>query len=107
MIISRGQRDGIKKYMLVINREGVVGYVNEADLLTASVVLLTDQNAALGARVQRANSRAVGICKGTNGPLLNLTELTNDTDIKVGDLIITSGLSRLYPKIWPVRLPTI
>ncbi len=98
LIVSRGSRDGVRPHDLVICPEGVVGYISEADPITSTVVLLTDQNAVLGARVQRAASRAVGLCRGGTGSLLNVTDLESDADIKPGDLIVTSGLSRLYPR---------
>jgi rod shape-determining protein MreC len=98
LIISRGSRDGVQPHDLVISRDGVVGYVAEADPITATVVLLTDQNSTLGARIQRSGSRAVGLCRGNNSPLLAMTDLDNEADVKPGDLVVTSGLSRLYPK---------
>jgi len=98
LIISRGRRDGVQPHDLVICPEGVVGYISEADLITSTVVLLTDQNATVGARVQRPGSRAAGLCRGSNSPLLSMTDLENEADIKPGDLVVTSGLSRLYPK---------
>jgi rod shape-determining protein MreC len=98
LIISRGRRDGVQPHDLVISPEGIVGYVSEADAGTATVVMLTDQNATLGARIQRSDSRAVGLCRGGNGPLLTLTDLDHEADVKSGDLVVTSGLSRLYPR---------
>lgn len=98
LIISRGRRDGVLPHDLVICPAGVVGYISEADLITSTVVLLTDQNATLGARIQRTGSRAIGLCRGSNSPLLTLTDLENEADVKPGDLVVTSGLSRLYPK---------
>jgi len=98
LIISRGSRDGVRPHNLVISPEGVVGSVSEVDAVTATVVLLTDQNSTLGARIQRTNSRAVGLCRGSNGPLLSMTDLDHEADVKPGDLVVTSGLSRLYPK---------
>ncbi len=97
LIISRGRRDGVVPHDLVICPEGVVGYISEADPITSTVVLLTDQNATLGARIQRSGSRAVGLCRGNNSPLLSMTDLENEADVKPGDLVVTSGLSRLYP----------
>lgn len=98
LIISRGSRDGVQPHDLVICPAGVVGYVSEVDPITATVVLLTDQNATLGARIQREGSRAVGLCRGNNSPLLNMTDLDHEADVKPGDRVVTSGLSRLYPK---------
>ncbi len=98
IIISRGRRDGVQPHDLVICPDGIVGYISESDPITSTVVLLTDQNATIGARIQRAASRAIGLCRGGNGPLLTMTDLDHEADVKPGDLVVTSGLSRLYPK---------
>lgn len=97
IIISRGARDGVHRYSLVMSPEGVVGYVLEVDPITSTVVLLTDQNAGIGARVVRGKMRVAGICHGTNNKLLSMTDLERDADVKPGDLVVTSGLSRLFP----------
>src|SRR5581483_2233569 len=97
LVISRGSRDGVQPYSVVVTRAGLVGRVFEVTPGTASVLMLTDQNSGVGARVQRANSRAIGICKGDNTAKLALIDLTNDADVKVGDAIVTSGLGGIYP----------
>jgi rod shape-determining protein MreC len=40
----------------------------------------------------------VGLCRGNNSSLLNMTDLDHEADVKPGDRVVTSGLSRLYPK---------
>lgn len=97
LVISRGSRDGVQPYSVVVTRAGLVGRVFEVTPGTASVLMLTDQNSGVGARVQRASSRAVGICKGDNSAQLSLGDLANDADIKVGDVVVTSGLGGIYP----------
>lgn len=97
LVVLRGSRDGVRPNSVVVTRDGLVGRVFEVTPTTASVVMLTDQNSGVGARVQRANSRAVGVCKGNYTPTLSLVYLPNDADIKVGDVIVTSGLGEVYP----------
>ncbi len=97
LVISRGSLDGVRPNSVVVTREGVVGRVFEVTPTTASVLMLTDQNSGVGARVQRPNSRATGICKGDNSPQLSLVYLPNDADVRVGDVIVTSGLGGVFP----------
>ncbi len=95
--ISRGSMDGIHVNSVVITRNGLVGRVTEMTPTTCSVLMLTDQNSGAGARVQRAESRATGVCKGDNTHLLTILYLPNDADIKIGDLVVTSGLGGVFP----------
>jgi rod shape-determining protein MreC len=97
IVISRGSRDGVRPHSVVVTRNGLVGQVWEVSPTTASVVLLTDpQYGSVGGRVQRANSRAEGVCHGDSA-LITMIDLRNDADIKPGDRIVTSGYS-IFPK---------
>ena len=97
LIINRGSRDGVRINSMVRTRNGLVGRVFEVTPGTASVLMLTDQKSGVGARVQRAASRAVGVCEGNNSSRLELKYLPGDADIKPGDRIVTSGLGGIFP----------
>lgn len=97
LIINRGSRDGVRINSMVRTRNGLVGRVFEVTPGTASVLMLTDQKCGVGARVQRAASRAVGVCEGNNSSRLEMKYLPGDADIKPGDLIVTSGMGGLFP----------
>lgn len=116
IVISRGKRDGVHVDSVVRTRLGLVGKVSEVSLLTATVILLTDPNGAVGARVQREGARnGIGVCKGDHSGLIPLIDLPYDADIRPGDLVVTSGFgtpqsdstksdSRPHP-IYPRGLP--
>lgn len=99
LVIGRGSRDGVQPKSVVMCPNGVVGQVYDVGLTTAAVLLLTDQNSGIGGRVQRAGSRAVGVCKGDreNPRQVWLNYLPSDADVKVGDVIVTSGLGSVFP----------
>jgi rod shape-determining protein MreC len=97
ILISRGSRDGVRPHSVVVTRQGLVGQVSEVTPTTATVVLLTEQSGGVGARVQRAESRTFGICKGDNAGTLWMYHLPNDANIKKGDLIVSSGMGEVYP----------
>ena len=101
LVINRGSRSGIHLHSVVACPMGLVGQVSDAGPNTCVVQLLTEANSAAGARVQRPESRAVGICKGDGGPLLSLAYLNQDSDVKLNDIIVSSGLGGakgVYPK---------
>ncbi|MEP6756989.1 MAG: rod shape-determining protein MreC [Chthonomonadales bacterium] len=101
IIISRGSRDGVDIHNVVVSAEGLIGQVYDVSSTTSAVLLITDTGAAVGAMVQRAESRAVGVVKGNGSASLNLNYLAKDADVKVGDEIITSGMGGplgVFPK---------
>lgn len=101
--INRGTRHGVKKNMAGITIGGVVGYVIMTEPLTSQILLLTDSYATIDAIVQR--SRARGILEGQSKSC-RLNHLQRDDDVKVGDLIVTSGLMNVFPKGFPIGTVT-
>lgn len=102
--IDRGTKHGLRASMAAITIGGVVGYVIEPQLFTSQILLLTDRYTSIDALVQR--SRARGIVEGINKSECQLNYLQRQDDVKVGDLIVTSGLDNIFPKGFPVGLVT-
>ena len=96
IIIDKGKKDGVRPAMVVISEGGLVGKVMESGSTTSKIMLLTDPNLSVSAMLQR--SREEGLVSGTLGKLLIMRYLSADIDIKLSDVVITSGLSRIYPK---------
>lgn len=92
LVIGLGRRDGIRPQAPVVAPEGLVGTVYEVGPTTSVVLLVTDPRASVGARVQRAGSRAVGVCRGLGGRELRCNYLAREADVRVGDIMVTSGL---------------
>jgi rod shape-determining protein MreC len=95
-IIDKGKYNGIKPGMIVINPQGLVGRIVESGDNTSKIVLINDPSLGISSIVQR--SRQEGLINGTLGANLIMRYLPEDAQIAVGDIIITSELSRIYPK---------
>lgn len=105
LIIDKGINQGIEKDDPVVTWEekenledakmAVVGRINEVDPDISKVLLITDSNSELAAMVER--SREKGVIAGTGGRFLLLKYLSPNADVEVGDLIITSGMGRIFP----------
>jgi rod shape-determining protein MreC len=101
IVLAIGSRAGIRIHDVVVSPAGVVGQVSDIAPTSASANLLTHPESAVGAMVQRLESRAIGICKGNGSDLLSLAYLNQTADVKVGDTIISSGMGGeygVYPK---------
>jgi len=104
--IDRGSSDGIKPRMAVITYEGaVVGQILDEPgsgigYHSSQVLLIIDRRSRLDVMSQR--SRDTGILAGR--PEIDMCELlyTEQADMEEGDLVITSGLGKVFSKGWPV-----
>lgn len=94
--IDKGKRQGVVQGCAVITNDGLVGRVVESGDSTSKALLINDINSGVAALLQR--SRQKGLVSGTLGGELILRYLPPGADVKVSDLVITSGLSGLYPK---------
>lgn len=100
IIINRGTDDGVRKNMTVVTPNGLVGSIHEAYASYSEVELITDPRSAVGAIVQRADSRLAGVVKGTadSSSSINMTNIPQNANIVEGDIIVTSGFGGMYPK---------
>ncbi len=100
VFINRGERDGIHRNMAVVTPDGVVGKIFEAFPHTAQVLLITDRESGVGALL--ANTRSHGVVKGTAGPLLWMDYVSAGEKVPAGELILTSGEDKIFPKDLPI-----
>lgn len=96
LLIDKGERDGIKKGMPVVNGLGVIGRINDVGENTSKIILLTDPQFSVAALVQRG--RENGLVSGTLRGICRMTYVDENTHIQVGDKIITSKLSTAFPE---------
>jgi len=106
--IDRGTSDGIEPLMPVVGPRGLVGKVGTVGEHDARVLLITDPNSAVDALVQR--SRARGLVVGTAWRtelksgyyIARLEYIRRVSDIRDGDVVVTSGFDRIFPPGIPV-----
>jgi rod shape-determining protein MreC len=96
LTIDKGTRDGLRPDMSVIAPAGVVGRIVMPSARAAKVQLLLDRNAAAGAIIER--SRAQGVVVGTGEDRLRMENVSEASDIVVGDIVVTSGIEGIHPK---------
>jgi rod shape-determining protein MreC len=102
LIIDKGTSDGVTLNAPVLAPSGVVGRVIETGPYAAKVQLLLDRESGVGVLVER--SRVNGVLQGRVGPAdeaaveLLMKYVPALADVAVGDVVVTSGLDRIYPK---------
>jgi rod shape-determining protein MreC len=96
LILSEGDRQGLRRGMAVISINGVVGKLIAVSHDAARVLLISDHNSALDAFDQRSRSR--GLIAGVVEDGLAMKYVDRSEDIKPGDMIVTSGLDGIFPR---------
>jgi len=99
-IINKGENKGIKKRMIAMTGEGLVGQVTSVGSNWSIVQCLSNENIAVAGLVVRTRENN-GIVKGykdeNNKLLAEIQRLSLNSTIKKGDVIVTSGLGGIYP----------
>ncbi len=98
--INRGKRDGVKEDMAVINKDGIVGRTIEVAPRTSKVLLITDPGSSIGG--QNKASRDLGIVVGGAMEKLRMNYVVPAAKIAEGDIIVTSGVGKVFPKGIPI-----
>ncbi|MBN1541054.1 rod shape-determining protein MreC [candidate division KSB1 bacterium] len=102
LVVSVGKSNGVVEHMPVISSDGLVGKILHAGESASTVHLLADRNFRVAARVRR--SRAEGIFQWLEGDEGELAGVHHRADVAVGDTIVTSGMSSIFPKGLPVGI---
>jgi rod shape-determining protein MreC len=101
VILNHGAKDALYKGQAVLDADGVFGQITRVGQFASEAIMITDAGHATPIRVNRTGLRSIAY--GTNNfNKLNLPYITGDADIKVGDLLVTSGLGGIFPAGYPV-----
>ncbi len=95
VIINRGSDDGLRRGMPVVTQQGLVGRIAAVTAGAARVQLLTDPASSVNIRIEP--SRAQAILLGSITGELSLDMVPQSAEIKIGDLVLSSGLGGNYP----------
>lgn len=101
IVLDQGSTSGVYRGQPVIDAQGIMGQVVQVSPYSSSALLITDPSDAVPVQVQRTGLRSVAV--GTGEPeRLKLLHITNNADVRVGDLVVSSGLGGRFPEGYPV-----
>ena len=96
--IHRGEMQGVKKDMGVISASGVVGSVISTSDNYAVVMSLLHRQSRVSARIKKTGELGIIQWDGESPLYLKMTNVPNSVNISLGDTIVTSQYSYLFPK---------
>jgi rod shape-determining protein MreC len=105
LLINRGGNSSVYRSQPVITGTGVIGQVFRTGPFSSEIILITDAEHALPVQVVRSGVRTIALGTG-RATSLELPYVPQNYDVKVGDLLVTSGLGQVFPYGLPVARVT-
>lgn len=96
LVFNKGTRDGIAAGMPVIDEGGVVGQIIRVTPFTAEAAMLTDEQLAIPVQLLRNGLRLIAFGSTVAGKV-EVRYFSSDADIRVGDVLVTSGVGGGFP----------
>jgi rod shape-determining protein MreC len=101
IVVNKGARDGVSLNQAVVDGNGILGQVSRLGPWSAEIILVTDPEHAIPVEITRNSLRSIAVGSGNSGELL-LPYLAVNSDVKSGDLLVSSGLGGVFPAGLPV-----
>jgi len=100
-VLNAGRDEGVLPGQVLIDAGGVLGQVIEVGAHRSTALLVTDPDHAVPVQVARSGLRAVAFGTG-DGNRLSLPNIPQSADLRVGDVLLTSGIGGRFPAGFPV-----
>ena len=101
VVINKGAKEGAYDGQPIVDAEGIMGQIVHVGPFSSTVMLITDPSHAIPVQVNRNGLRAIAIGTGATNSL-ELEYVPNNADIRVDDLLVSSGLGSRFPPGYPV-----
>jgi rod shape-determining protein MreC len=101
IVVNRGGKEGVYVGQALIDADGVIGQIIRDRYYTAEAMLVTDIDHAVPVELARNRLRSIAVGTGELDRL-SLPYLPSNADVRVGDLLVTSGLGGTFPPGYPV-----
>lgn len=102
LTINKGQNDSIKQDFGVISSKGIIGIIDRTSKNYATVLSVLNTTSQISAQLKKTNHYGSLSWNGVSPEFVQLTDVQKIAPIKVGDTIITSGRSSIFPKGIPI-----
>jgi len=102
LTINKGKRDSIQEDYGVITSKGIVGIIDNTSDKYARVLSILNSNSRVNAQIKNSNHFGTLRWNGVSPQIVQLVDIPKQASIKVGDSIVTGGLSTIFPKEIPI-----
>ena len=103
LVLNKGELDGVFNGQPLIDAAGLMGQIIEVSAANSRALLITDATHSIPVQVNRNGVRAIAEGTGALGKL-EIHHVSATTDIREGDLLVSSGLGGRFPVGYPVAV---
>ncbi|MBO4361645.1 MAG: rod shape-determining protein MreC, partial [Paludibacteraceae bacterium] len=100
--LNKGRRDGITPDMGVIGKDGIVGVVQSVSTHFAVVAPIIHEGIFISSMIRKNDYMATLHWHMPDIHTASLEDVARHVDVRVGDTIVTSGMSAIFPADMPV-----
>jgi rod shape-determining protein MreC len=104
--INKGSLDRLYEGQPLIDSQGIMGQLIHVGPFTATAMLITDPSHAIPVQINRTGLRTIALGTGSIDRL-DLPHIPTNADVRVGDLLVSSGLGGRFPPGYPVAEVTL
>lgn len=101
IVINKGAINSVFEGQPVLDDKGIVGQIMQVSSTNSRVLLIADVTHAIPVRVARNNVRLIASGSGSLDELL-IQHVAHSSDLKIGDILLSSGLGNIFPEGYPV-----
>lgn len=98
IMLNKGRRDGVRENMGIIGPNGIVGVIFETSEDFSTAISLLNIKLRVSAKLKKNNELGTFIWDGNSPQFGQLDAIENYVPIAIGDTIITSGFSHIFPE---------
>lgn len=98
LLLNKGYKDSIKEDFGVINSKGIIGIIDNTSNNYATVISILNTTSKISAGLKRTNHIGSLTWNAKSATFAQLIDIPKIAPVKVGDTIITSGRSAIFPK---------
>lgn len=98
LVINKGLKHGLKNEMGIVSSKGIVGIINRTSKNYSSAMSVLNIDTKINAKIKRSSYFGTIEWDGISNKHLLLNDIPETADIKVGDSIITGGMSLIFPE---------
>ncbi len=106
LTINRGERDGVRQDMGVVNSQGIVGIVENTSSRFATVRSILNVNSSINAKLKNTQHFGSLVWNGDDFMNVQLLDVPRFAPILRGDTIVTGGMSSIFPENLPIGIVT-
>lgn len=98
LTINKGRKQGVSRDMAVLGEEGIIGIILESSANFSTVLPIINREFRLSAKIAKNNFAGIIQWDGNSPQYAILNEIPYHADVQIGDTVVTSGFSAIFPE---------